>query len=159
METVYEVAEKFQISDKEVVQIIREQQAKQKIETTTGNNTLSKSSSSDKKGSGGSQNGHQNESWGMNNNPLYAAYCMLLDSKVLYENAPDFYHAEKKIDEDFKNPADVKLLATPSIHPERIIGVIDYTLGCLESPIFYLSSIETICTMPTVIHRVPFLLF
>lgn len=129
METVYEVAQKFGIDHKKILGIIQEQQAKLKVEVTGGSASTNASSSTlGPDDSSGSRALVGADNWGMNNNPLYAAYCMLLDSKVLYEHAPDFYHAEKKVDEDFKNPANVRLLAKTDnmIHPERIMRVLDH---------------------------------
>lgn len=135
METVYEVAEKFKVEDKKVIDVIREQQNYIKTSSKNRNTAGRLTGTPNTLGiTGPDASLNASDNWGVNNSPLYAAYCMLLDSKVLYENAPEFFHAEKRVDEEWANPTNVKLLQkrnaeqdkSSMIHPERIIRSLDY---------------------------------
>ena len=131
MEIVQQVATKFSVSCKKVVEAVHAQQEKLK----TAN--LNKNMSSNTLGTFTTANDHKNN--------LYTAYCMILDSRILYEHAPEFYHANEQ--DGFANPShvkNVKLLneqenaatqnkreqalhrAQNMIHPERIMKVLDY---------------------------------
>lgn len=58
------------------------------------------------------------------NNSLYAAYCMIIDSKIMYERAPEFYHATALTHKTMLNSQNQK--AKSQYHPERIMSVLDY---------------------------------
>lgn len=111
MELVYEVASRFQTDEKETLETISKYQE-----------SLRKAQESGTK-------------FATPTNPLYAAYCMMLDEKIMFEQAPDFFRATGP--EEFINPQNVKLvdavdqtqcsslLETEMPHPERIMSYMD----------------------------------
>jgi len=114
METVQEVAKQFGTSDALVVRAIEQQQAKnqsdlKKLEESQGSLIT---------------NDPDDQSLaGTHNNPLFAAYCMIVDVKIAYDQAPDFYHAAEM--SDYSNPSNLKLIQRKGgqmmPHPEKIM--------------------------------------
>lgn len=109
MELVYEVSSRFKTNEEETLATINKYQDSLRLAQQTGSKFSTPS------------------------NPLYAAYCMMLDEKIMFEQAPDFFRATGP--DEFINPQNVKLVDTtdePSTlletempHPERIMSYMD----------------------------------